>query len=297
MWLWDQFVLPLALRRHRVHRFHNFVAAGPLDAVSFPGLFGSRAFATVHDWHMFADDASDLEKFYRATRRIALQRKWLRKARAVVAVSEQVKVETMVRSGVDGRRIAIIPPGGDHLDKVEPEPWQMENFALSVGDMPNKNLAFARDVLALLRSRYVHLNWVVVGGRKRVLEQLGHADASLPSWITILENPSDGALKSCYQKALCLLFPSTREGFGIPVLEAMRLGCPVLVNNVDPMKSLVAYPGALMRPGSREDWADALAKLLHFPDARRDSLEAGRARAQGLTWDAGAEATAHLYEA
>jgi glycosyltransferase involved in cell wall biosynthesis len=294
-WLWDQFALPFILLKRRVHRLHNFVAAGPLDGVSFPGLAGGRAIATVHDWNMFAEDASDVEKFYRATRRIALQRRWLGRARAVIAVSEQAKVDTMVRAGVDGMRIAIIPPGGDHLDAAPEESWPMDNFALSVGDMPNKNLSFARDVLATLRSRYIHLNWVVVGDRARVLEQLGHAEGGLPAWITVLDKPSDGVLKGCYRKALCLLFPSTREGFGIPVLEAMRLGCAVLVNNIDPMKSLVAHGTSLVKPGSREDWCEAVKRFLHFPEQRKEAVEAGLERAQDMTWDISAEATARLY--
>ncbi|HEY6565290.1 MAG TPA: hypothetical protein VIY86_12380, partial [Pirellulaceae bacterium] len=84
MWLWDQCVLPFLLLRHGVHRFHNFVTLGPVDRVSFPRLFAYRGIATVHDWHMFHDDAPDLERFYRKTRRIAIQTKALLKARHVI---------------------------------------------------------------------------------------------------------------------------------------------------------------------------------------------------------------------
>jgi hypothetical protein len=137
----------------------------------------------------------------------------------------------------------------------------MENFVLSVGDTPNKELPFARDVLAMLRSRFIHLNWVIVGNRERVLKQLGPGDGGigLPSWITVLESPTDGLLKSCYRKALCLVFPS------------------------------------LVRPGVREDWCAALTRLLYNPELRSQAVEAGKAKAAAQTWDQAAANVLELY--
>lgn len=295
-WLWDQLRLPFLLLRHRVGIFHNFVAVGPLQEISFPMLYAFRGIATVHDWHMFAEDASDVEKFYRSTVRIRMQKKRLPGLRRIVVDSEQVKVETMLQAMSDAGRISVALLGGDHLDAVPAEPWQMENFVLSVGDTPTKNLALARDALTLLRSRFVHLNWVIVGNRRNIEARLAPLEnGALPAWISVLENPSDGVLKACYQKALCLLFPSIREGFGIPVLEAMRLGCPVLASDIEPLRSLLGYPAGLLSPTNATAWCDAVRKLLYFPDARRAAIDHGRIRASSYTWDRTAEALMALY--
>lgn len=303
-WLWDQVCLPFLLLRHRIRVFHNFVTLGPLQEVSFPVLYAFRGLATLHDWHMFADEPTTLDKFYRNTVRIRLQKKRLPNIRRIVVDAEQIKVDTMLLGGVNADRIAVIPLGGDHFDAVEPGSWAMENFVLSVGDAPTKNLALAYEALSQLRAKFVHLNWVIVGNRQNIEARLlpargtaGYDNGVLPPWISILENPSDGTLKACYQKALCLLFPSQREGFGIPVLEAMRLGCPVLSSDIEPLRSLLDYPVSLLPPNDPAAWAAAIRKLLFFPDARAAAVAHGRGRSAHFTWDNTAEALVKLYTA
>jgi glycosyltransferase involved in cell wall biosynthesis len=295
-WLWDQTVLPLRLLRHGVRIFHNFVAIGPLPEVSFPALYGFRGLATVHDWHMFAPDAPDIDRHYRGTLRLRIQKKRLPKVRRVIAVSEQTKVDSILIGGLDAERVRVIPEGGDHLDAVEPAPWGMENFVLSVGDTPTKNLPLAYAALAALRARFLHLNWVIVGSRANVEARLATAAGGpLPPWITIVEAPTDAVLKAMYQKALCLLFPSSREGFGIPVLEAMRLGCPALVPDLEPMRSLRGYPPAILPIDDPTPWAETIKTLLHFPDKRQAHIQDGKDRAKAYTWDKTAEALIQLY--
>jgi glycosyltransferase involved in cell wall biosynthesis len=295
-WLWDQAWLPFLLLRRRAGVFHGTAALGPLPEVSFPALYGFRGVATVHDWHMFAPDAPDVDRHYRGTWRIRIQKKYLPKARRVVVATEQVKVDSMLLGGLNADRIRIIPLGCDHLDAVDPAPWPMENFVLSVGDAPTKNLPLAYAALSALRARFLHLNWVIVGSRANVQARLAEAaGAKLPSWITVLENPADAVLKACYQSALCLLFPSAREGFGIPVLEAMRLGCPALVPDIEPLKSLRGYAPAVLPPSDPAPWSEAVRRLLFFPAERQAHIADGQERAKAYTWDKTAQALIDLY--
>jgi glycosyltransferase involved in cell wall biosynthesis len=305
-WLWDQTKLPWLLLRHRVGLFHSFAALGPIAEVSYPALYAFRCLATIHDWHMFAPDAPDLDRLYRESRRIRIQKKYLPKARRIIVDAEQIKVETILMGGgIRADRIRVIPLGGDHLDAVEPAFWLKENYALSVGDTPTKNLPLAYAALAALRARFVHLNWVIVGSRADVEARLGRlsgepgepgaAGEPLPPWITILENPADAVLKACYKNALCLLFPSLREGFGIPVLEAMRLGCPVLASDIEPLRSLLDYVPAMLPLGDPAAWSEAIRKLLSFPATRQAHIAVGKEKAKALTWDGTARSLLDLY--
>lgn len=296
-WLWDQTRLPWLLLRHAVSRFHCFAALGPVAEVSYPALYAFRTVATVHDWHMFAPDAPDIDRHYRQTLRIRIQRKYLPKVRRIVVPSEQIKVETILMDGgILADRIRAIPLGGDHLDAVEPGFWLKENYVLSVGDTPTKNLPLAFAALEALRARFIHLNWVIVGSRANVEARLAQAAGGpLPPWITLLENPPDAVLKACYRNALCLLFPSLREGFGIPVLEAMRLGCPVLASDLEPLKSLLGYAPALLPPGNAAPWSEAIRNLLSFPAARQAHIAFGKEKAEDYTWDKLARALMDLY--
>jgi glycosyltransferase involved in cell wall biosynthesis len=296
-WLWDQIRLPWLLLRHRVARFHSFAALGPVADVSFPALYAFRTLATVHDWHMFAPDAPDLDRHYRETLRIRIQKKYLPKARRIIVDAEQVKVDTIMLGGaISADRIRVVPLGGDHLDAVEPAFWLKENYVLSVGDTPTKNLPLAYAALAGLRARFVHLNWVIVGTRANVEARLAQVSGgALPPWITVVETPPDAILKACYRNALCLLFPSLREGFGIPVLEAMRMGCPVLASDVEPLRSLLGFEPALLPAVDPGPWSEAIRKLLSFPATRQAHIDHGTEKAKGYTWERTARALIDLY--
>ncbi len=297
-WLWDQGVLPLLLKAKKVDVFHNFVAMGPLAEVSVPIAAGARTLATLHDLHLFHSDAPDIDRFYRSTRRIRIQAGGIDRIGFLVVDSEQVRDDALSRFiGLRPDRIHVVTLGSDHLDRVKPLPFLKENFLLSIGDTPNKNLPFAYSILDHLRSRFVHLNWVVVGSPERVCAQLGLEPSKIPEWMEIVEAPEDGLMRALYEKALCLLFPSTREGFGIPPLEAMRLGCPVLASDIEPLRSLVGNEASLQKLDGVEGWRVKLMALLYNDHLRREIIAHGLLRSQNHSWSQSAEKLCVLYEA
>jgi len=109
-------------------------------------------------------------------------------------------------------------------------------------------------------------------------------------WVVRPGRVSSAALTALYRGATAMVFPSRYEGFGLPVLEAMQLGCPVLVADACALPDVVDGAGVVVAPDDPDAWATAIGDLLDDPARRARLVEAGRRRAAGFTWDAAAEA-------
>jgi glycosyltransferase involved in cell wall biosynthesis len=101
--------------------------------------------------------------------------------------------------------------------------------------------------------------------------------------ITCKNVPADD-LPCFYRAARLLVFPSLYEGFGLPVLEAMFYGCPVVVSGSSSLPEVAQDAGITVNPASAEDMAAAIAALLSDDNLRADRIAAGRVRAAGFTW-------------
>jgi glycosyltransferase involved in cell wall biosynthesis len=173
-------------------------------------------------------------------------------------------------------------------------------YLLCVGNRkPHKNLAAAVEALSILRTAGCDLRLVVVGkqyeggGVALRAAQLGVADA-----VTEADMVSDAELRGLYAGAVCLLFPSLYEGFGLPVLEAMAMGTPVVASERTSVPEVVRDAGLLVDPESPEAMAAAVRRVLDDGTLRSILAERGRRRAAELDWERTASATAQvLYEA
>ncbi len=290
VWLWDQTVLPLLLFQRGMRIFHSCAALGPLKEVNFPILFAKRSVLTVHDWHMFSDQASPLEKFYRATRRIRWQKRFLSKAARIVTDSACIARETAALGSVLKNRLIVNSPGGDHLDWVQGLRTGHTRYFLSIGDGPHKGLDTAYRALTKVRETGLELKWVVVGDAKKIGSLLGW-EKDNPPWVHILRPQSDAELKGLYQSALGLLFPSRREGFGFPVLEAMRAGCPVLVSDIEPLSDLIEDAESRIPADHTEGFAQVIERLTREDGWREQKRARGLDFSKKFTWKRTAKQT------
>jgi glycosyltransferase involved in cell wall biosynthesis len=108
-------------------------------------------------------------------------------------------------------------------------------------------------------------------------------------------SPTDAELAGLYQHAAAFVFPSTYEGFGLPVLEAFTSGCPVVVADTPALEEVAAGAAEVVQPADHGQLAEVLDALLGDPAARRTLVDAGRHRVQDFSWRNVAEATSRFY--
>lgn len=256
---------------------------------------------TVHDLAQFR-----LTEMFPAWKRAlggVVLRAALSRARRVVTISRFTRDDLAARYPAAAHKLEVVPQGvaGDFAARTPPDAAlrhaeSLAPFLLVVGNQkPHKNVGAALHVLARVRAEVPGLRLVVagrhypgdepVGARAR---ELGLADA-----VVDLGGVDDDLLRALYGRAECLLFPSYFEGFGLPVLEAMACGLPVVASDRAAIPEVVGDAGLMADPDDWEAMAAAVRSL--GPGPLRDEMVArGRRRAALLSWDVTAARTAEL---
>jgi glycosyltransferase involved in cell wall biosynthesis len=256
---------------------------------------------TVHDLAQFRL-TSMFPAWKRALGGVVL-RAAVSRARRVVADSRFTRDDLAARFPAAVPRMEVVPlgvggditaraPSGEALRRVE----ALAPYLLVVGNQkPHKNLRAALQVLARLRAERPELRLVAAGKHYPGDEPLATRarELGLGDAVVELGGVDDDVLRALYGRAECLLFPSYFEGFGLPVLEAMAWGLPVVASDRAAIPEAVGDAGVMTDP---DDW-DAMAAAVRSlrPGPLRDEMVArGRRRAALLTWDATAARTADL---
>ncbi len=300
--LWKHVALPLALARDRVHVFHSPTGTLPLWAPA-------RQVVTIHD--LFADVEPSWFPPRVAVQLQRAQRRAARVADAVVAVSECTRRDVVERYGVAPERVHVVHNGVD-LERMHPraEPAEVERvrarfglcgpFILCVGSlMPWRNAPALLEAVALLRERKRLDHELLFVGRdiwgsdptRSIVEERGWK-----AWAHVAGYADDTDLPALYRSASLFASPSLYEGFGIPPLEAMACGTPVVASNRGAVPEVLGEAAVLVDPTDVEALATAIERAIADVDLRRDLREQGLARAARYRWDRAAEATLRVYE-
>jgi len=174
-------------------------------------------------------------------------------------------------------------------------------YVLHVGDLhPRRNLEIAvRAVMALRRrdARYGRLQLVLAGVDRGVGPSLSQVDGGAArESIRLLGAVHDETLGALYRGASALLYPSRYEGFGLPLLEAMACGTPVIAARASSIPEVTGEAAILLDPDDSEAWMCAIRSVLDSDATARRLGEAGRHRASLFSWRRTAEETLMVYE-
>jgi glycosyltransferase involved in cell wall biosynthesis len=269
---WYRFLLPLRARRSELLHCTTFRA--PLQA-TVPVVVTVHDLAIVRRPELF----TAWTRLYARTLLLPV----LRSATRVLAVSEFTKREVVELARVPEERIDVAYNAASSSVFRPDGPRSAGDYVLAIGTLePRKNLARLIEATGRLG---VELR--IAGARG-----WGTVDVAAPH-VQWLGRPSDDELAEHLRGALCLAYPSLLEGFGIPVLEAMLCGTPVVTSAGSAMEEVAGAAAELVDPRDVESIAAGIERAL----ARREELrDAGLVRAKRFTWAATAEATVRAYE-
>jgi glycosyltransferase involved in cell wall biosynthesis len=254
---------------------------------------GAALVATVYD--VLFDELP--RAFTPAMRRGLRQvtRRVVRAAARIVVPSARTKSGLVERYGADPSRVDLVPLAPRDLPDVPPDPT-LPRYVLAVGTLePRKNLdrLLLAHRAALARGADADL---VVVGRRGWIDDAVHAAVSGTPRVRYEGGASDERLSSLYRGALALAYPSLGEGYGLPVAEAMRAGCPVVTSAGTTCEDVAGGAALLVDPYDVESIADALLRACTDEPTRSDLSARGRARAAPWSWERTAEATRAAYE-
>lgn len=285
--LWEQTCLPLAVERYGVDLLH--VPGGNPPLVS-----SSPVVTTIHDLAPVTHPewfSRGYATLYRMTIPLAVRR-----SDRLLAVSAFTRDELLARYPVASNSVTVTyngvsPPTGN--DSIPNSGLDLDGYFLFVGaDNPRKNLA---TLLAAYR-RYRETverpaELVLVGPQRDIFRGSGATGRG----VHRLGYVTDTELGWLYRNATLLVFPSLYEGFGLPILEAMSAGIPVLTSDRGAMAEVAGEAAVLVDPTAPAAIADAMSRIAHDGTLRDRLADAGRDRAASFTWERAAEHTFEVY--
>jgi alpha-1,3-rhamnosyl/mannosyltransferase len=287
-------ILPLQLLASRPQVVHSTSHIGPLWG---PG----KLIVTVHDL-IFIRYPQDYQPGWLVIAR-ALLPHVLRRAKAIVADSHATKHDLEAFFGVSPRKIVVIYPGFDlppsQASAVHRPP---SPYILCLGPwVRRKNLEVVVKAFSLLARDEPELDLVITGETPRGMqgytrqELLGLLPAEIQGRLHLMGYVSQAEKQALIAGATALCYPSRFEGFGLPPLEAMAMGVPVIAARTPAVAEVTSGAALLAGPDDAAEWANSIQRVLSDPALVNQLREDGLRRSADFTWERCARQTALLY--
>lgn len=293
--LWTLTALNMAVNKDKLDLFFNPTHYSPLflncpQVISildvsykyFPELFKKKDLYKLSIWGKYS----------------------VKKASHIVTISDSSKDDIMKEYGVNEAKISVIPVGikeieKGHMTKKElAEKFNISNpYILYVGTLqPRKNLVRLIEAFSKLKENNIDL--VIVGKKGWQYEEILKAPEKyeVSEKVHFLENVTNEDLSGFYEHAECFVLPSLYEGFGLPVLEAMKYGCPVVTSNISSLPEAGGDAAEYFNPEDVDDMARAIKRVVSDKQLQEKMVKKGRQHIQNFSWEKSAEKVIGIFE-
>ncbi len=297
---WEQLVLPCLVRRLRVDILHS-----PMHVL--PAVCPTRSVVSIMDLAFLRYP----ETFPRQQRRYLefCTRNAVRKADAVLTISESTRQDVIEMLGADPDRVfttllaaddAFVPASGEQVEAARRRYGTGPMSILYLGTLePRKNIPTLLAAFSQMHGKLGPECRLVISGGKgwlydevfQRIEDLGLRDSVRFTGYVPRED-----MPALYSSAGLFVYPSLYEGFGLPPLEAMACGTPVITSNTSSLPEVVGDAGIMVDPLNAEELADAMLRVLQDPALRSDMSRNGLERARKFSWERTAKQTLDVYQ-
>lgn len=305
--LWTQWRLPLDLYTHRprpdvffspTHYAPRFspiptvVSVMDMSFLRFPELFNKSDLYQLQSWTKYS----------------------VQNAARVLTISNSSKDDIIKAYNISAEKVVTIYPGIKEITTLEPRIYGMNqlqdkyhlsgNFILFVGTLqPRKNISRLIEAFARIKNHEQtkdnkDLELVIIGKKGWLYEDILAAPQKhgVEGSVKFLENVTDDELTIFYKNALCYVLPSLYEGFGLPVLEAMKQGCPVITSNVSSLPEAGGDAALYVDPEDVEDITQKITQVITDKNLREELVAKGKKQVAKFSWDKAARETLEVLQ-
>lgn len=306
--LWTQWRLPLDLfihtprpdvffsPTHYAPRFSpvpTVVSIMDLSYLYFPEMFNKSDLLQLRSWTKYS----------------------IKKAAKVLTISNSSGDDIIKEYKIPRDRVVVTHLGIKETVTLTPHIYSMnelkakyglsDSYILFVGTLqPRKNIkrlieAVGKVINSKVESHKVKdLQLVIIGRKGWLYEEILEApkELGIENSVKFLENVEDDELPFFYKHALCFVLPSLYEGFGLPVLEAMKQGCPVITSNISSMPEAGGDAALYVDPEDIDDIAKKITQLINSDKLRKELIEKGKVQVKKFSWEKTAKETLEVLE-
>jgi glycosyltransferase involved in cell wall biosynthesis len=289
--------IPHVLRLYRLDIYHN-------PAYVIPFFYFHKSIITVHDLALYKN-AQWFPGGQFFARKILIPLSIYR-AKKIIAVSENTKNDLVDIFKVNKEKIEVIPEGVEDYNEVQIKEENIpaklkfsEPYFLHIGTLePRKNLVRLIEAFAEFAQQNPNYKLVLAGKKGWKYESIFEAITRLNMQTKVIYVGYVNLAEKVYllKNSFAFVFPSLYEGFGLPILEAMNMGVPIITANVASIPELVIDNALLVEPEDTISICKAMSKMVDNPNLRQDLAIKGRGISRNFSWTDCAQKTLALYK-